>query len=615
MKPKLYSQKMYLFILYGLLLTIILSIFYVYFYMSYSKNIVQDAKKKSENLCASISNSISTELDNLSTISMNIVYSNAIKENFSTFTKYHDDSLLQDSVSFSFRENALVIYDIITAIIGPFQSASQVNLYTLTGTSVGSGYLQRVKRVNLESIPWFQETIDLNGSKYISDPIVHQSIPSKGENHSEHKFISLTRVFFNNSNQPEGIVEVMQDCHIIFSLITELKQNNASISFYIYNERNELIYPYFPINNQEYNYMNIIANKKLTPSQGQMVDLGDKSMALVTYKVIDPFGWTVVLSEPKKSVYEDFRPFIFILILIIILSMLVTLILCFVISNQLTYPLIKLTNDTKKLTINRILDENKKVLTSADSNIKEIAELCQSFKEMYEELRFSSQKILLLKHEETKSKIQATQSLINPHFLYNNLTNISIMAEENMNDDIIKMCHALCDYLRYISTNDRTTVSLRDEILYTEKYIECVRMRYETDLIYQCEVPKETEHIQIPKLIIQPLVENIFLHGFNGAPPWHLKIKSEIKEDHWLIHVEDNGGLLSDEKKKELLTSFAHLNTDEELKSLKIGGMGLKNVYLRLHLIYGDKTIFKIKNKQSVKTIFTIGGPIDKEEV
>ena len=336
----------------------------------------------------------------------------------------------------------------------------------------------------------------------------------------------------------------------------------------------------------------------------------------MSYQKIDSYNWTIVTSEPKDVVFRSLYAFKEGFVIIIVVSIFSTLLLCFIISSRLTYPLSKLTKATKKVTISRVLNENKTILTSANSNIREISELCQSFIEMYDKLKDSSHEILLLKSEETRAKLQATQSLVNPHFLYNNLTNISIMAEENMNEDIIKICHALCDYFRYITTNDETAVPLFQEILYTEKYIECMKMRYGEDFIYHSNIEESTKNILIPKLIVQPIVENAFKYGFSSSPPWHLKILSEIDNEKWLIHIEDNGGCLSDINKEKLLSYFNDININEEFKTLKIGGMGLRNVYLRLHLLYNEHAIFKIDNSKIGKTIFTIGGPIylEKEE-
>lgn len=611
-----YSQKVYLFFAYGLLVTILLFLFFISFYSFYSKNIYKDATTKSETLCASVHKSVSTELINMSTISMNIVYSNAIKKNFTSFAKNNTEKIEPDKF-FPYRENVLAIYDIITAIIGPFQSASQVNLYTLNGTCIGSGYFQGVTNINLQNLPWYNSTIKKNGTKNIS--ITTNSllnIPKKSKNIAGDNFLSLTRVFFNSSNEPEGIVEVLQDYDVIFSLISELKQKNPSTSFYIYNEKNELIYPYTYQSTTNANYMDIIKNNILVPSVGYFIDIDNKESVLMSYQKIDSYNWTIVTSEPKDVVFKSLNSFKEGFIVIIIISIFFTLLLCFIISSRLTYPLSKLTSATKKVTINRVLNENETILTSVNSNVLEISELYQSFLDMYAKLKDSSHEILLLKSEETRAKLQATQSLVNPHFLYNNLTNISIMAEENMNEDIIKICHALCDYFRYITTNDETAVPLFQEILYTEKYIECMKMRYGKDFIYHSNIETSTKDILIPKLIVQPIVENAFKYGFSSSPPWNLKIISKIEDEKWLISIEDNGGCLSDINKNKLLSCFHNINRNEELKNLKIGGMGLRNVYLRLHLLYDEHAIFRIDNTQEGKTIFTIGGPIylNKEE-
>ncbi|WP_297417282.1 sensor histidine kinase [Clostridium sp.] len=604
-----YSQKVYLFFIYGLLVIALLSLFFISFYSFYSKDIYKDAKTKSETLCTSVKNSVSTELNNISTISMNIVYSNAIKKNFTSFAKNNTDKIELDNFSVS-RENVLSIYDIITAIIGPYQSASQVNLYTLNGISIGSGSFQGVTNVNLSSIPWYDETINKNGGKNISTTTKLTNDIKKNYYNSKDEYLSLTRLFFNSTNEPEGIVEVLQDYKVVFSLISELKSKNPSTSFYVYNEKNELVYPNKSDLTTDINYIDVIKSNNLAPSEGALANLGNNKNVLITYQKIEPYGWTVITSEPKDIVFRSLYTFEQGFIIIIILSIFFTLFLCFVISTRLTYPLSRLTNATKKVTINRVLSEKELILEPVNSNISEITELYKSFMEMYDKLRDSSHEILLLRSEETRAKLQATQSLVNPHFLYNNLTNISIMAEEDMNEDIIKMCHSLCDYFRYITASDETAVPLSEEIFYTEKYIDCMKMRYGDDLIYHSDIHKDTENILIPKLIVQPIVENAFKHGLCSSPPWYLNITSSIDDDKWLIHIEDNGGCLSDEKKEELLSTFHNLNKDKELKNLKIGGMGTKNVYLRLKLLYNENAIFEIDNSKNNKTIFTIGGPI-----
>lgn len=185
-----------------------------------------------------------------------------------------------------------------------------------------------------------------------------------------------------------------------------------------------------------------------------------------------------------------------------------------------------------------------------------------------------------------------------------------------MNEEITQMCQALCDYFRYVSSSGEMIVSIKDELFYTRRYLECMKLRFEEDFEYTIDIPEEAESVYIPKLICQPVVENAFKYAFVKRPPWKLSIHCEIIDSHWWIYIKDNGGTMTEEKKEELLLLFENLDWNQELKSMKIGGMGLKNVYLRLKLLYGNKAIFGIDGSVSGQTTFILGGPVfhSKEE-
>lgn len=606
---KQYSQKWYLFIIYGLLILILLVIFFVFTYSHYRKNALKDASKDLENMCASVESSVRTQLDNLSSISMNIVYSNAIKMNFREFsTSYQKYASAPTDLAAS-REKAMAIHDIVTAMIGAYQSASEINLYTMDGSCVEAGYWLRTTSVDLERLPWYSQTLALNGHKYITAPVVNKELPAKGENQKSQKFISLVRLFLDFDGTPEGIVEVVQDCDRIFSLSSQLEHQNPDSHVFIYNNRQELVYPY--ASNSSYpDYYSLITQASLPESQAGIISTGSSEKFLYSYQTIEGYDWTVILIRPQSAFYRSLSLFRTTFFLIGAFSILATLFLCFFISKHLTVPLEKLTAATGKITINRVLDEKKVNLTSADSSIKELSLLCESIRNMYEKLRSTSQEVLLSKSEETRAKFQAAQSLINPHFLYNCLTNISVMAEENMNEDIVRMCSYLCDYFRYISSSREMIVPLKEEILYTECYLNCMQMRYNEGFTYTMKIEEGTEEFQIPKLIIQPIVENAFKYGFQIAPPWQLSIASYTKNERWYLKVEDNGGLLSEDKKEELLRLYENLDMNKEWNSLQIGNMGLKNVCLRLRLLYGTEAVFQIDCSSPNRTSFIVGGPI-----
>ena len=453
--------------------------------------------------------------------------------------------------------------------------------------------------------------MELNGFKYISEPQIRKDLPATGKNRNSQKFISLVRLFLNRDGAPEGIAEVAQDCGKIFVLASQLEDSNPDIRVQIYNSRKELVYPYtaFDMNTPE-SYQELIEKNRLTDGNSKIIKGSDNKNMLATCETMVKYGWNVVLLQSETSIYRPLETFQKMFLRITALSILLTLLICFYISRRITIPLQKLTAATKKITIDRVLDEKKVNLTSADSSIRELSILCNSVRGMYDKLRSTSREVLLLRNEETRAKLQATQSLINPHFLYNSLTNISAMAEEDMNDDIVKICEALCIHFRYISASGEMIVPLGKELEKSRSYLECMQLRFTEELEYTFDIPEEVREVPVPKLIAQPVLENAFKYAFVCRPPWRLSISARLDGEHWQLLIEDNVGTMTDEKKQELLRLYENLDLNEELKSMKIGGMGLKNVYLRLRLLYGEDAVFRIENREGAYTRFILGGNI-----
>ena len=606
-----YSQTLYLFVIYGSFILVLLGIFFTYTYSHYRENTLEESKRSLENMCASITNSVEAQLDSLSTISMNIVYSNMVKTNFREFSSAFQRTGEDQAEIVSSRQSAEVIHDIVTAMIGAYQSASYIRLYDMDGSCVESGYWMSTSRADLESLAWYDEVMELNGFKYISEPKTRKDLPATGKNRNSQKFISLIRLFLNRDGAPEGIAEVAQDCGKIFVLASQLEDSNPDIRVQIYNSRKELVYPYtaFDMYGSE-SYHNLIEKNEITDGISQIIKNSSGQNMLATCETMVKYGWNVVLLQSESSIYRSLEAFQKMFLRISALSILLTLLICFYISRRFTVPLQKLTAATKKITIDRVLDEKKVNLTSADSSIRELSILCNSVRGMYDKLRSTSREVLLLRNEETRAKLQATQSLINPHFLYNSLTNISAMAEEDMNDDIVKICEALCIHFRYISASGEMIVPLGKELEKSRSYLECMQLRFTEELEYTFDIPDVVREVPVPKLIAQPVLENAFKYAFVCRPPWKLSIAARLDGEHWKLTIENNVGTMTDEKKQELLRLYKNLDLNDELKSMKIGGMGLKNVYLRLRLLYGKDAVFCIENREGAYTRFILGGNI-----
>ena len=164
--------------------------------------------------------------------------------------------------------------------------------------------------------------------------------------------------------------------------------------------------------------------------------------------------------------------------------------------------------------------------------------------------------------------------------------------------------------IRYNVSSSESRVDLSSELLHAENYLELMKMRYEEKFQYSMSYVGEMPNFHLPRFIIQPLLENCFAHGFHNKEfPWKIDIQIYCSEECWEVQIRDNGcGMDQEELEKLELELLEMRNRDVKslMKELKIGGLTIKNVYLRLFLAYGNNMIFDINNKSEGMCI-TVG--------
>jgi sensor histidine kinase YesM len=207
----------------------------------------------------------------------------------------------------------------------------------------------------------------------------------------------------------------------------------------------------------------------------------------------------------------------------------------------------------------------------------------------------------------------ALQSQMDPHFLYNVMAVISSAGREADAPRVCDICRAMTAMLRYVGANDEELVPLRSELEHARKYLQLMQYRYESQLVFELDLPPEgLEELYVPKLCVQPLVENSFNHGFKkSSPPWRVKVFACREGNAWSVTVADNGGGFAAgalEAATQRAESFA-TRPQELIGSFKIGGMGLANILSRFKLRYGAGMIFKAERNKGI-TVVTIGGPV-----
>lgn len=290
------------------------------------------------------------------------------------------------------------------------------------------------------------------------------------------------------------------------------------------------------------------------------------------------YGWSVALAQSRAQLTAPYRSVLLFLALAAVLILIFLFIIIYFITKSISKPLVNLTGMVRHMSIETLPTE----IEPQGAN-DEIKELTGAFSAMLGRLNDA---IAL----ERKAYLLALQSQIDPHFLYNSLSTISSMALAEGNDNIVGFSDKLSAMLRYSTAYDNTGITLASEIENARNYLELMHLRYEDNFSYAIEVDEALLAVPIPKLTLQPILENCFAHGFkNVRPPWHIALTALALPDRWVLSVKDNGGGITEQTIAELFAKVEAYSQDLEAnyRDIKIGGMGLLNTIIRLRLSAG----------------------------
>ena len=195
-----------------------------------------------------------------------------------------------------------------------------------------------------------------------------------------------------------------------------------------------------------------------------------------------------------------------------------------------------------------------------------------------------------------QAELKQIQYQINPHFLYNSYFILRAMLYEKKNKQAIQLAELLGNYLRYITVSDNEYAVLSEEIEHTMAYAQIQQYRFKDRMeIRFSDCPREHLSISVPRLILQPLVENAFVHGVKqNEGPGIISVRFEAEGEDLLIIVEDNGESADDQMIAELQ---AQLDKSDQLLSIS-GGVALLNIHKRLKMIYKQNSGLRLSRSQ-----------------
>ncbi len=387
----------------------------------------------------------------------------------------------------------------------------------------------------------------------------------KWSNYFNSKYFTIVRPIKNlyQDNTNVGIVEVQNSIQIIIDAVT-------------FDPSTKL-------------YVNIYDDK------GNPVYLQNTSNEFSCEVVSEKYNWTVQLVEDKSIGRNDAISIIVIMFLLWLSIVLTMYFITKPIITNITRPLTKLSDNLSQL--NPTLPEE---IPHIDTEIDEIVALEKAFNNVLKERTISME-------FEKSAYFMALQSQIDPHFIHNVLSVINTAAIEENYDLVMNISVNLSKMLRYSSAFDSKISSLKEELEYTETYLNLMKARYYDLFEYSVEIDGDLLDIIVPKLIIQPICENSFMHGFGEKePPYKIEVKIKKFGDSVSMKVIDNGQGFSDEKRLDLLNKL-NSEIDIDFTDKKFGGLGLGATVERLKLFTKKQVeckIYKIENDTVVEVIF-----------
>lgn len=273
---------------------------------------------------------------------------------------------------------------------------------------------------------------------------------------------------------------------------------------------------------------------------------------------------------------------------------------CFIVATHITKPIWMLKEkmlETAEGNLNAYIEEyheNEFGILERQYNtmLKEIRELLKKSTEDQQNLK--------------KAELKALQSQINPHFLYNTLDSLYWQAvnegDEGIADDII----ALSNLFRLVLGQGRGIISVENEKSLVEQYLHLQKMRFSDNLEYKVEMSDEILERKIPKLILQPFVENAVVHGYEKTGERCLVSVMGWHEDNWLIFkISDDGTGMTETQLKEIW----EVPDEKRYAGQRIGRYAIRNVKERLDLMYHSNFVLEIESKQGKGTCVTIKIP------
>lgn len=451
------------------------------------------------------------------------------------------------------------------------------------------------KNVDLYEQDWFTQALGRIENFHFSPPHVQNLF--EDPNHSYKWVVSMSRAveMTRYGTVEHGVLLVDMNFSGIEQIFKNLNLGSGGYAYLMAGDGEIIYHP-----RQQLIYSNLIQENNMQAAlyeDGNHLESFQGAKRIVTVKTVGYTGWKIVSIMPLADVsknYYDFRSFIVFILLFTIFLMIFA---NFFVSSRIADPIKALEESVKEL------EKGAMDVDIAVGGSYEIRHLGNTIRSMVDEMRRLMDDIVAEHESKRKSELDALQSQINPHFLYNTLDSIVWMIENERYEGATSMVTALARLFRISLSKGRNIISVSDELTHAKNYLTIQKIRYKNKFTVDINAEPETLGLSTIKLIIQPLLENAIYHGMEAMyDDGCISVSTYIKEGALYIDVADNGIGIPPSTIEKLLA--------EETEERSGGsGVGLINVHQRIRLCFGNDYGLSIQSEPDSGTTVSIKLP------
>lgn len=454
----------------------------------------------------------------------------------------------------------------------------------------------RKKSVDLKEQEWFVQAGEKIENLHFTTPHVQNIFESS--NYQYAWVISLSRSveLTNVGHTRRGVLLVDMNYSAIEQVFDKANEQNSGY-VYLMDRNGEIIY--HPRQKAIYSGM-VKENNRMasTYEDGTHIEnfMGEERAVVV--KTIGYTGWKIVNVTPTSELFRNTIHIGFFMVMICTVTIFLILFGNIFISDRVTEPLRNLEESIRYLEEGHLEDEHIYIGGS-----HEIRHLGQTITLMVKRMKDLMDKMVREQEDKRKSELDALQSQINPHFLYNTLDSVVWMVECEQYREAISMVKALAKLFRISLSKGNSIITIEDELTHAQNYMSIQQMRYRNKFCVKIDVEPAIRGCITIKLIVQPILENAIYHGMEFMDgEGEITVHGYEKDGDIYIEVSDNGMGIPEETIESLLT-------DKSRARGKGSGIGLWNVNQRIALYFKGDYGLSIKSELDEGTTVTIHLP------